>query len=94
MLLAAGALLVAAGVTAGVLTAVDTGAARGAQVASAASAKAPYAPYVADPRAQNVVGTGGSSPALPITLAAALTTAVATTTVFALRRRGTRAATR
>jgi hypothetical protein len=52
--------------------------------------KVPYAPCVADLKAQNAADTGSTSPALPITLAAGLATAVATTTVFALRRRRTR----
>ncbi|MET7732064.1 alkaline phosphatase family protein [Streptomyces sp. NPDC005402] len=64
------------------------------QAASATPDKAPYAPYVADLKAQDVADTGSTSPALPITLTAGLATAVATTTVFALRRRKTRIATR
>ncbi|MFJ4205463.1 phospholipase C [Streptomyces sviceus] len=62
--------------------------------ASAASVKVPYPPYVADLKAQNAADTGSTSPTLPIILAAGLATAVATTTVFALRRRRTRGATR
>ncbi|WP_328636196.1 alkaline phosphatase family protein [Streptomyces canus] len=64
------------------------------QASSATSDTTPYAPYVADLKAQNAADSGSTSPALPITLAAGLATAVATTTVFALRRRRTRAATR
>ncbi|WP_406155028.1 phospholipase C [Streptomyces canus] len=64
------------------------------QASSATSDTTPYAPYVADLKAQNAADSGSTSPALPITLAAGLATAVATTTAFALRRRRTRAATR
>ena len=67
---------------------------RYAQASSGTWDKTPYAPYVAVLRAQNAADTGSTSPALPITLAAGFATAVATTTVFALRRRRTRAATR
>jgi phospholipase C len=63
-----------------------------AQTATAASAKAEYAPYVEDLKAQNVADASSASPALPITLAAGLLTAGAATTVFALRRRRTRTA--
>jgi hypothetical protein len=55
---------------------------------------APYAPYVADLKAQKAADTGTGSPALPITPGAGLATAVATTPVFALRRRRTRPVTR
>ncbi|CAM5603038.1 Phospholipase OS=Streptomyces griseorubiginosus OX=67304 GN=AQJ54_28275 PE=4 SV=1 [Streptomyces griseorubiginosus] len=54
----------------------------------------PYAPYVADLKAQDLADTGSTSPALPISLAAGLVTAVATTTVLTVRRRRTRTAAR
>ncbi|WP_069762213.1 hypothetical protein [Streptomyces sp. LUP47B] len=60
----------------------------------ATSDKNPCAPYVADLKAQNAADTGSTSPAVPVALAAGLATAVATTTVFALRRRRTHTATR
>ncbi|NEB04091.1 alkaline phosphatase family protein [Streptomyces sp. SID13726] len=63
------------------------------QAASATSDRTPYAPYVADLKAQNVADTGSTSPALPIVLGAGLLTAAATTTVFTLRRRRTCTAT-
>ncbi|TCR15191.1 alkaline phosphatase family protein [Streptomyces sp. BK205] len=65
-----------------------------ARAASAPSGGKPYAPYVADLKAQDLADTGSTSPALPISLAAGLVTAVATTTVLTVRRRRTRTATR
>ncbi|MFD5402998.1 phospholipase C [Streptomyces griseorubiginosus] len=65
-----------------------------ARAASAPSGGKPYAPYVADLKAQDVADTGSISPAVPISLAAGLVTAVATTTVLTVRRRRTRTATR
>lgn len=63
-----------------------------ARAASAPSGEKPYAPYVADLKAQDVADTGGTSPAVPVSLAAGLVTAVATATVLTVRRRRTRIA--
>ncbi|MFI6670231.1 hypothetical protein ACIBM1_35595 [Streptomyces sp. NPDC050481] len=67
---------------------------RHSPVSPATWVKNPYAPYVADLKAQNAADTGSTSSALPITLAGGVATAVATTRVFALRRRRTHTPTR
>ncbi|WP_030326053.1 phospholipase C [Streptomyces sp. NRRL B-3229] len=64
-----------------------------ARAVSAPSGGKPYAPYAADLKAQDLADTDSTSPALPISLAAGLVTAVATTTVLTVRRRRTRTAT-